>query len=119
MDVVYQCGTHQKGDKSEKPQRTIDQHTLNIYFGFDDVEPTEYLEKYALGEVARPWLLEIFAAPGPPPPWITTGVPIQRNNLNFEAKGCQTFVYSRLDPCQNQTYLPISRAVLVASIMDG
>nr|XP_009761943.1 PREDICTED: uncharacterized protein LOC104214048 [Nicotiana sylvestris] len=68
---------------------------------------------------SHPWLAEMLAAPGPLPPWITAGVPIQKNTLNFEAKGWQTFVYSRLDLCQNVTYLPNLQAVLVASIMAG
>jgi len=32
-------------------------------------------------------------------------------------KGWQTFVCSRLDPCQNETHLPLPRDVFVASIM--
>nr|XP_009630476.1 microtubule-associated protein RP/EB family member 1-like [Nicotiana tomentosiformis] len=47
------------------------------------------------------------------------GVPIYRSTLSFEAKGQKTFVCSRLHPSQNETHLPIPRAVLVASIMAG
>jgi len=56
---------------------------------------------------------------GSTPPWLTAGVPIVRATLNFEAKGWQTFVCSRIDPCLNENNLPLPRAVLVASIMAG
>ncbi|XP_070035896.1 adhesin AWP1-like [Nicotiana tomentosiformis] len=69
-----------------------------------------------MGDAARPWLAEMLAAPGPPPPWITAGVPIARDTLNFEANGWQTFVCSRIDLSQNENNLP-PRAVLVASII--
>lgn len=72
-----------------------------------------------MGNAACPRLAEILTAPGPPLPWITTGVQIQWNTLNFEAKGWQTFVCSTIDPCQNETNLSIPRAVLVALIMAG
>nr|XP_009601436.1 uncharacterized protein LOC104096727 [Nicotiana tomentosiformis] len=39
----------------------FDQHTLDVYLGFDDVEPKEYLEKLALKEEARSWLAQILA----------------------------------------------------------
>lgn len=65
----------------------FDQHTLNSYLGFEDVETAQYLEKLAMGDAARPWLAEILVAPRLPPPWTTAGVPIQQNTLNFEAKG--------------------------------
>lgn len=70
--------------------------------GYEDVELKEYLEKYALGDAAQPWLADTLATPGPPPPGIADEVPIH----------C-----SRLDPIQNKTSLPIPRAVLVAFIM--
>ncbi|XP_070031854.1 uncharacterized protein [Nicotiana tomentosiformis] len=54
----------------------FDQITLNSYLGFEDMDPVQYLEKLAMGDAARPWLAELLAAPGPPPPWITAGVPI-------------------------------------------
>lgn len=96
----------------------FDQHTLNAYMVFDDVEPKYYLEKLAPKEDARPWLAEILA-PGPTPSWIATGMPILWNTLSFEAKGWQSFVCSRLDPFLNVNNLPIPRGLMMASIMDG
>ncbi|XP_070050243.1 uncharacterized protein [Nicotiana tomentosiformis] len=90
-----------KGTKVTKARNLkvrFDQATLNTYLGFEDVESTEYLEKYAMGDEAWSWLAEILAAPGPPLPWSTVGVPIHRSTLSFEAKGWQTFVCTRLDP---------------------
>nr|XP_018633194.1 uncharacterized protein LOC108948496 isoform X1 [Nicotiana tomentosiformis] len=96
-----------KGTKVTKVRNLkvrFDQHTLNTYLGYEDVELKEYLEKYALGDAARPWLADTLAVPGPPPPWIADEVPIH----------C-----IRLDPSQNKTNLPIPRAVPVTSIMAG
>lgn len=96
----------------------FDQHTLNTYLSFEDVEPKEYLDKYAMWDTAHHWLAEILATPRLPP-WITIEVPIHTSTLTFEANGWQTIVYSKLDPSQNQTFISIPRAILVASIMVG
>ena len=53
------------------------------------------------------------------PDWLNAGVKILRRSLNFEAKGWETFVCSRLDPTTHDNSLPLHRAVLVASIMAG
>ncbi|XP_075074633.1 uncharacterized protein LOC142162210 [Nicotiana tabacum] len=63
-----------KGTKVRNLKVRFDQHTLNTYLGFEDVEPTQYLEKLAMGDAARPWLAEIFTALRPPPPCITAGI---------------------------------------------
>ncbi|WP_407057650.1 hypothetical protein, partial [Enterobacter hormaechei] len=39
--------------------------------------------------------------------------------MNFEAKGWETFVCSRINPTTHDNSLPISRAILVVSIMAG
>lgn len=80
------------------------------------MELKEYLAKLAENDEVRPWLVEILA-PRPTPPWIGAGVPILCHTLSFEAKGWQTFVCTRLDPCLNEKNLPLARAVLVTFIM--
>ena len=47
------------------------------------------------------------------------GIKILRRSLNFEARGWETFVCSRLDPTTHGNTLPLHRALLVASIMAG
>nr|XP_009777419.1 PREDICTED: uncharacterized protein LOC104226991 [Nicotiana sylvestris] len=97
----------------------FDGKTINDYLGFPEEDELLYLEKMALGEVDRPWLVEYLAITGTTPAWLTVGVKILRRTLNFEAKGWETFVYSRLDPTTHDNSLPIHRAILVASIMAG
>ncbi|XP_070001918.1 uncharacterized protein [Nicotiana sylvestris] len=53
-----------EGDQRAQPQG----ETLNAYLGFKDVEPKEHLEKSEIKKEVRPWLAEILAPPGPPPP---------------------------------------------------
>ncbi|XP_070051523.1 uncharacterized protein [Nicotiana tomentosiformis] len=108
-----------KGTKVRNLKVRFDPSTLNTYLGFKEVEAIQYLEKLAMGDAARPWLVEILAPPGPPPPWIIVGVPIEWATLNFEENGWQTFVCSRIDPSQNKNNLSIPRAILVASIWPG
>lgn len=78
-----------------------------------------YLEKIELGEEARPWLAQYLAIPGTTLDWLNAGVKILRRSLNFEDKGWETFVCSRLDPTTHDNLLPLHRVVLVASIMVG
>lgn len=97
----------------------FDGKTINDYLGFSEEDESLYLEKVALNEVVIPWLAEYLALPGTTPAWLTSGVQILRKTLNFKAKGWETFVCSKLDPTTHENSLPVSRAILVASIMTG
>lgn len=79
-----------KGTKVIKVQTLkvrFDQCTLNQYMEFEELEQVQYLEKISISDVVLPWLAEILAALGPPPPWIIAGVPIAQATLKFEVKG--------------------------------
>nr|XP_009615097.1 uncharacterized protein LOC104107887 [Nicotiana tomentosiformis]XP_033514991.1 uncharacterized protein LOC104107887 [Nicotiana tomentosiformis]XP_033514992.1 uncharacterized protein LOC104107887 [Nicotiana tomentosiformis]XP_033514993.1 uncharacterized protein LOC104107887 [Nicotiana tomentosiformis] len=110
-------GTHVTKVRNKKIQ--FDGKTLNTYAGFDDVDVALYIQKLALDKAARPWVAEVIAIPGTTPAWLTPGVSIARNTLSFEAKGWCTFVCSRLDPCHHDSNIPLSREILIASIIAG
>ena len=76
----------------------FDQHTLNTYLGFEDVEPKEYLEKYALEDAARPWLAKIIVAPGPPPPWIGDWGSYLPEHSEFRGEGVENFCLQQTVP---------------------
>jgi len=97
----------------------FDGKSLNEYLGFNEEDETLYMAKLEMGEEVRPWLAQYLAIPGTVPEWLTVGVKILRRTLNFEARGWEMFVCSRLDPTSHDQTLPLHRAVLVASIMAG
>ncbi|XP_070025777.1 uncharacterized protein [Nicotiana sylvestris] len=97
----------------------FDGKTINEYLGFNEQDETLYFEKVVMDEASRMWLASYLAIPDTTPEWLTAGVPILRNTLNFEAKGWETFVCSRLDPTTHENTLSVSRAILVVAIMAG
>lgn len=111
-----------KGTKVTKVRNLtmkFDGKTINNYLGFPEEDESLYLEKVALDEAARLWLAEYPELPGTTPAWLTSRVQILRKTLNLEVKGWVTFVCSGLDPTTHENSLPVSGAILGASIMAG
>ncbi|XP_075089086.1 uncharacterized protein LOC142170718 [Nicotiana tabacum] len=111
-----------KGSKVTKVRNLkvlFDGKTINDYLGFSEEDETLYMAKMEMGAEVRPWLAQYLAIPSNTPDWLTAGVKILRHSLNFDARGWETFVCSRLDPTTHDNSLPLHRTVLVASIMAG
>ncbi|XP_060168946.1 uncharacterized protein LOC132600550 [Lycium barbarum] len=68
-------------------------------------------------EEHREWVASVIASGTPP--WLDLSVSIEKNTFNREAKFWLSLISSRVIPSKHNTDIPITKCILIASLMFG